>query len=98
MHWHSKSPHASLGPSTRNRQAHELKTAFSSGVLPHQCRIDLVCPGRDTFTPPLVCCMQMHDWCEANPERPMLTEVVQLLPGAIKGPTVVTLCILVTLR
>lgn len=41
----------------------------------------------------------MSRWCERNrEERPLLTEVLEVLPGALKGPTVFTIGILVTLR
>lgn len=43
--------------------------------------------------------LQLHSWCESNAEeQPLLSEMLELLPGALKGPTVVTLCTVVMLR
>lgn len=42
---------------------------------------------------------KMSRWCERNWEaRPLLTEVLEVLPGALKGPTVATIGVLITLR
>lgn len=39
-----------------------------------------------------------RSWCDANPGRPIASEIIGRLPAALEGPTVATVKLLVTLR
>lgn len=41
---------------------------------------------------------QAKKWCNENPDQPLSTEVISMLPSALEGPTVTTVWTMVVLR
>jgi hypothetical protein len=97
---HSTAQHSTAQHSTAHSTAQHSTASGTRqlAVVAHACKSGAQQCVRWSSAP-CAAAVQMSRWCERNREaRPLLTEVLEVLPGALKGPTVATIGVLITLR